>query len=193
MKVGPSMAPSTHSNNKAMFRVADQKSVICFTHDSILKPTVISEVIFMMLLATLGWLMVILSIHVQYYALLLQRYTVLFSHTKKSVTPCVVLIEFFRSVKVVLVVYIKPSLTIQLQLAEILILFHLLSLLRDSNDKVNRYVCHWLCLGYENIRYCSEATKSFLIWKQSLEIMLRAAQGLAYLHELQVIYGDFKS
>ncbi|WZZ02700.1 hypothetical protein YC2023_088621 [Brassica napus] len=39
----------------------------------------------------------------------------------------------------------------------------------------------------------AEATKSFLIWKQSLEIMLRAAQGLAYLHELQVIYGDFKS
>ncbi|CAN7078945.1 unnamed protein product [Brassica oleracea var. botrytis] len=114
-----------------------------------------------MLLATLGWLMVILSIHVQYYALLLQRYTVLFSHTNKSVTPCVVLIEFFISVKVVLVVFIKPSLTIQLQLAEILIMFHLLSLLRDSNDKVNRYVCHWLCLGYENSRYCSEDTKSF--------------------------------
>ncbi|CAN7126224.1 unnamed protein product, partial [Brassica rapa subsp. narinosa] len=34
-------------------------------------------------------------------------------------------------------------------------------------------------------RYCSEDTKSFLIWKQRLEIMLRAAQGLAYLHELQ--------
>ncbi|CAF1991902.1 unnamed protein product [Brassica napus] len=87
-----------------------------------------------MLLATLGWLMVILSIHVQYYAL-----------------------QFFISVKVVLVVFIKPSLTIQLQLAEILIMFHLLSLLRDSNDKVNRY------------------------------IMLRAAQGLAYLHELQAL------
>ncbi|KAF2591460.1 hypothetical protein F2Q70_00041007 [Brassica cretica] len=41
--------------------------------------------------------------------------------------------------------------------------------------------------------YCSEDTKSFLLWKQRLEIMLRAAQGLAYLHELQVIYGDFKS
>ncbi|CAN6841059.1 unnamed protein product [Brassica oleracea] len=89
-----------------------------------------------MLLATLGWLMVILSIHVQYYAL-----------------------QFFRSVKVVLVVFIKPSLTIQLQLAEILILFHLMSLLRDSNDKVNRYVYHWLCLG------------------------------LAYLHELQLKKG----
>ncbi|CDY34164.1 BnaA02g28760D [Brassica napus] len=136
-----------------------------------------------MFLATLGWLMVILSIHVQYYVLLLQRYTVLFSHTKKSVTLCVVLIEFFRSMKVVLVVFIKPSLTIQLQLAEILILFHLLSL----------YVCHWLCLGNENNRYCSEDTKIFLLWKQRLEIMLRAAQGLAYLHELQVIYGDFKS
>ncbi|CAN6929069.1 unnamed protein product, partial [Brassica oleracea var. botrytis] len=34
--------------------------------------------------------------------------------------------------------------------------------------------------------YCSEDTKSFLLWKQRLEIMLRAAQGLAYLHELQV-------
>ncbi|KAH0900952.1 hypothetical protein HID58_040455 [Brassica napus] len=108
--------------------------------------------------------------------------------TKKSVTPCVVLIEFFRSVKVVLVVFIKPSLTIQLQLAKILILFHLLSLLRDSNDKVNRYVCNWLCLGY-----CSEDTKSFLLWKQRLEIMLRAAQGLVYFHELQVIYRAFKS
>ncbi|KAL0652764.1 hypothetical protein Bca4012_095455 [Brassica carinata] len=88
-----------------------------------------------MLLATLGWLMVILSIHVQYYAL-----------------------QFFRSVKVVLVVFIKPSLTIQLQLVEILIMFHLMSLLRDSNDKFNR-----------------------------LEIMLRAAQGLAYLLELQAL------
>ncbi|KAL0760904.1 hypothetical protein Bca101_077054 [Brassica carinata] len=36
MKVGSSMAPYTHSNNKAMFRVADQKRVICFTHDSVL-------------------------------------------------------------------------------------------------------------------------------------------------------------
>ncbi|CAF1698520.1 unnamed protein product [Brassica napus] len=36
MKVGSSMAPSTHSNSKAMFRVADQKRVICFTHDSVL-------------------------------------------------------------------------------------------------------------------------------------------------------------
>ncbi|CAF2143597.1 unnamed protein product [Brassica napus] len=36
MKVGSSMAPSTHSNSKAMFRVADQKRVICFKHDSVL-------------------------------------------------------------------------------------------------------------------------------------------------------------
>ncbi|KAG7542475.1 Protein kinase domain [Arabidopsis thaliana x Arabidopsis arenosa] len=32
-----------------------------------------------------------------------------------------------------------------------------------------------------------------LSWKQRLEIMLGAAQGLAYLHEIQVIYRDFKS
>ncbi|KAL1200629.1 putative serine/threonine-protein kinase PBL20 [Cardamine amara subsp. amara] len=32
-----------------------------------------------------------------------------------------------------------------------------------------------------------------LPWKQRLEIMLGAAQGLAYLHEIQVIYRDFKS
>ncbi|CAN6821171.1 unnamed protein product [Brassica oleracea] len=36
MKVCSSMAPSTHSNSKAMFRVADQKRVICFTHESVL-------------------------------------------------------------------------------------------------------------------------------------------------------------
>ncbi|WZZ81984.1 hypothetical protein YC2023_102556 [Brassica napus] len=64
------MAPSTHSNSKAMFRLADQKRTDSeCTPLQILKPIVISEVIFMMLLATLGWLMVILSIHVQYYAL----------------------------------------------------------------------------------------------------------------------------
>ncbi|WZZ43619.1 hypothetical protein YC2023_039878 [Brassica napus] len=34
------MAPSTHSNSKAMFCVADQKRVICFTHDSGLKKIV---------------------------------------------------------------------------------------------------------------------------------------------------------
>ncbi|KAJ0251291.1 serine/threonine-protein kinase PBL20 [Hirschfeldia incana] len=32
-----------------------------------------------------------------------------------------------------------------------------------------------------------------LPWKQRLEIVLGAAQGLAYLHEIQVIYRDFKS
>ncbi|KAG2288285.1 hypothetical protein Bca52824_047889 [Brassica carinata] len=79
MKVGSSMAPSTHSNSKAMFRVADQKRVICFTHDYVL------------------------------------------SGPEENSLP-----NFPRS-------------------------------------------------------------------HQRLEIMLRAAQGLAYLHELQVIYGDFKS
>lgn len=63
--------------------------------------------------------------------------------------------------------------------------------------------------------YCSEDTERLLVyefmsnlsledhlstrrtptlpWKQRLEIMLGAAQGLAYLHEIQVIYRDFKS
>ncbi|CAN6918679.1 unnamed protein product [Brassica oleracea] len=36
MKVGSSMAPSTHSNSKAMFSVADPKRVICFTYDFVL-------------------------------------------------------------------------------------------------------------------------------------------------------------
>uniref|UniRef100_A0A0D3DTQ4 Uncharacterized protein n=1 Tax=Brassica oleracea var. oleracea TaxID=109376 RepID=A0A0D3DTQ4_BRAOL len=36
MKVGSSMAPSTHSNSKAMFRLADQKRFIFLTHDSVL-------------------------------------------------------------------------------------------------------------------------------------------------------------
>uniref|UniRef100_A0A1J3H4N4 non-specific serine/threonine protein kinase n=1 Tax=Noccaea caerulescens TaxID=107243 RepID=A0A1J3H4N4_NOCCA len=63
--------------------------------------------------------------------------------------------------------------------------------------------------------YCSEDTERLLVyelmsnlsledhlftrgsptlpWKQRLEIMLGAAQGLAYLHEIQVIYRDFKT
>ncbi|KAL0662136.1 hypothetical protein Bca4012_098973 [Brassica carinata] len=139
MKVGSSMAPSTHSNSKAMFRLADQKRTDSeCTPLQILKPIVISEVIFMMLLATLGWLMVILSIHVRYYALRKAQLS-------GKYWPICSLKKFFRSVKVVLIQTIK------------------------------------------SIGYCSEDTKSFLLWKQRLEIMLRAAQGLAYLHELQAL------
>ncbi|CAN8325007.1 unnamed protein product [Cochlearia groenlandica] len=36
-------------------------------------------------------------------------------------------------------------------------------------------------------------TPTSLPWKQRLKIMLGAAQGLAYLHQIQVIYRDFKS
>nr|VDD12543.1 unnamed protein product [Brassica rapa] len=79
------------SNSKVMYHVADQKLVICISHVSalskveeniegilterfrsihfqILKPTAISEGIFTMLLATLSWSMVSLSISVRFCA-----------------------------------------------------------------------------------------------------------------------------